>query len=342
MKEKSITSGEGRARRNVCSSYAAFVLIYLLSAKAHAGTQVTYFYTDIQGSVLATADITGNVISSNDYRPFGESVLGSDFGAVGFAGHVRDDDVALIYMQQRYYDASIGRFFSVDPISTGDAGLYTYASLNPFRFIDPDGRDSDNSSEKCDVECKRAREQESHDHNNEPYHGGGLANANASSQGGSTMTIGGVTVANVRSVAKDGLIIINGMGPGAKLYVLPDGRSFYAPEFADFTVVLATGRANGKNPFATNGAVGHYGKFDFQRVDAGVMGRYFLPSYTDASNFAVGVYMNGAGYSLRDTMRIGAGFSILRSSNAGSTSQSQWWAEGWNSAASGHLPSGSP
>lgn len=50
-------------------------------------------------------------------------------------------------MQQRYYDPAVGRFLSVDPVSTNPstgAGFnrYWYADNNPYKFIDPDGRDS--------------------------------------------------------------------------------------------------------------------------------------------------------------------------------------------------------
>lgn len=50
-------------------------------------------------------------------------------------------------MQQRYYDPTIGRFPSVDPVTAdSDSGTganfnrYKYAANNPYRFTDPDGR----------------------------------------------------------------------------------------------------------------------------------------------------------------------------------------------------------
>ena len=48
-------------------------------------------------------------------------------------------------MQQRYYDPLAGRFLSVDPVTTdtktGDHfNRYAYADNNPYKFIDPDGR----------------------------------------------------------------------------------------------------------------------------------------------------------------------------------------------------------
>lgn len=50
-------------------------------------------------------------------------------------------------MQQRYYDQSIGRFLSVDPVTANaNTGAmfnrYWYADGNPYKFIDPDGRNA--------------------------------------------------------------------------------------------------------------------------------------------------------------------------------------------------------
>jgi uncharacterized protein RhaS with RHS repeats len=53
----------------------------------------------------------------------------------------------LTYLQQRYYDPVAGRFLSTDPVLT-DANTgksfnrYVYANNNPYKYIDPDGRDA--------------------------------------------------------------------------------------------------------------------------------------------------------------------------------------------------------
>lgn len=49
-------------------------------------------------------------------------------------------------MQQRYYDPELGMFPSTDPVTAysdpvGAFNRYRYANSNPYRFIDPDGRD---------------------------------------------------------------------------------------------------------------------------------------------------------------------------------------------------------
>jgi len=64
---------------------------------------------------------------------------------VGYTGHVRDGGSGLTYMQQRHYQAELGRFLSNDPVGF-DVGTpnmfnrYAYAANSPFAFVDPDGR----------------------------------------------------------------------------------------------------------------------------------------------------------------------------------------------------------
>jgi RHS repeat-associated protein len=63
----------------------------------------------------------------------------------GFTGHATDVATGLTYMQQRYYDADIGRFISPDPVGPEEDFInhfnrYNYAQNNPVRYTDPDGR----------------------------------------------------------------------------------------------------------------------------------------------------------------------------------------------------------
>lgn len=46
----------------------------------------------------------------------------------------------LIYLRNRYYDPSVGRFISEDPIRSG-SNWYTYCSSNPINFTDSTGLD---------------------------------------------------------------------------------------------------------------------------------------------------------------------------------------------------------
>jgi uncharacterized protein RhaS with RHS repeats len=47
-------------------------------------------------------------------------------------------------MQARYYDPVIGRFYSNDPVGFSNVhnfNRYAYANNNPYRYVDPDGRE---------------------------------------------------------------------------------------------------------------------------------------------------------------------------------------------------------
>ncbi|MFD0326719.1 RHS repeat-associated core domain-containing protein [Lysobacter gummosus] len=90
-------------------------------------------------------DANQNVIEHTEYEPYGAQINSQAQDGPGYTGHVSDTSTGLSYMQQRYYDPLIGRFASVDPVSAesnsgGNFNRYWYASNNPYRFYDPDGR----------------------------------------------------------------------------------------------------------------------------------------------------------------------------------------------------------
>ncbi|MBW8852314.1 MAG: RHS repeat-associated core domain-containing protein, partial [Xanthomonadales bacterium] len=95
----------------------------------------------------------------NDYEPYGAVIGKPAYSGIGYTGHVMDGGTGLTYMQQRYYDQSIGRFLSVDPV-TANSGTganfsrYWYANNNPYRFYDPDGRCTGSRIKNGDGTCK--------------------------------------------------------------------------------------------------------------------------------------------------------------------------------------------
>ncbi len=57
-----------------------------------------------------------------------------------FAGQYYDSETGLHYNYFRYYDPSIGRYLTPDPVGLdGGLNLYTYVADNPINFIDPSG-----------------------------------------------------------------------------------------------------------------------------------------------------------------------------------------------------------
>ncbi|EOM7069713.1 RHS repeat-associated core domain-containing protein [Escherichia coli] len=121
--------------------------LILFALPAQAAT-VRYQHTDMLGSVVSESDESGNIISRSQYEPFGKR-MGGDKEGIGYTGHLQDKDLGLTYMQARYYDPLIGRFYSNDPVDAlGHIGRgnpahgfnrYAYANNNPYKYVDPDG-----------------------------------------------------------------------------------------------------------------------------------------------------------------------------------------------------------
>jgi RHS repeat-associated protein len=108
------------------------------------GTSVTYVHTDFLGSPVAESNNDGAVLSRMHYAPFG-APLEQPKNDTGYTGHEFDTDLGLNYMQARYYDPVIGRFYANDPLGFRDIhsfNRYAYANNNPFKYVDPDGKDA--------------------------------------------------------------------------------------------------------------------------------------------------------------------------------------------------------
>nr|WP_323134523.1 RHS repeat-associated core domain-containing protein [Xanthomonas campestris] len=122
--------------------------IYLngsLLATRNAGA-IKFQHTDALGSPIAVTDAASQVVERTDYQPYG-SPIGKTVDGIGYTGHAMDGATGLTYMQQRYYDQELGRFLSVDPVAADSVtavnfNRYWYANNNPYRFTDPDGRQS--------------------------------------------------------------------------------------------------------------------------------------------------------------------------------------------------------
>jgi RHS repeat-associated protein len=123
------------------TTYSIYNQSGTLVYRENNGKGINYIYL---GKKLIAKD---GVIPTNsptlNYRPFGESLEQTN-DDVGYTGHKFDTDLGLSYMQARYYDPVIGRFYSNDPV--GFKGVhsfnrYAYANNNPYKYTDPDGRE---------------------------------------------------------------------------------------------------------------------------------------------------------------------------------------------------------
>src|SRR5690606_8852535 len=106
---------------------------------------VKYQHTDALGTPISVTNSAKTVIESSEYEPYGQLVNKPLSDGPGYTGHVQDAATGLTYMQQRYYDPVLGAMLSVDPVTAYSNPVvqfhrYRYASSNPYRFFDPDGR----------------------------------------------------------------------------------------------------------------------------------------------------------------------------------------------------------
>lgn len=124
------------------------ILLYIaLLLPCLALADVTYIHVDNLGSTIAETNESGEVVRRYSYLPYGKPVDTVNDSDPGYTGHVYDDELGLSYMQARYYDPVLGRFMAMDsaavnPNDPRTFNRYAYANNNPYKYIDPDGRDA--------------------------------------------------------------------------------------------------------------------------------------------------------------------------------------------------------
>ncbi len=114
-----------------------------LLASIVAGT-TTYFHSDHLGWRVST-NTGGQVVGQQGTFPFGESWYSSSANEFVFTSYQRDSESGLDYAMARYYDSTVGRFCSADPVG-GEMddpqtwNRYAYSRNDPIDFTDPNGQ----------------------------------------------------------------------------------------------------------------------------------------------------------------------------------------------------------
>jgi RHS repeat-associated protein len=101
------------------------------------------------GSATLELDATGNVISYEEYHPYGSTAFHTADGAAQvsakryrYTRKEKDDETGLYYHGARYYAPWLGRWTAADPKEPkGSESLYVYAADSPIVFWDPDGKE---------------------------------------------------------------------------------------------------------------------------------------------------------------------------------------------------------
>ena len=107
-----------------------------------------FIHSDHLGTPRAITDNWNTLVWRWRSKPFGDSPPEQDPDGDGqsitfnlrFPGQYFDEETGFYYNYFRYYDPSIGRYLTADPIGlAGGINLYTYALDNPVRYTDPFG-----------------------------------------------------------------------------------------------------------------------------------------------------------------------------------------------------------
>ena len=104
------------------------------------------------GDISATVDMLGNTVYEYTYDAYGNEDTDygmyryggkitptlTDTNPYRYAGEYYDLETGFIYLRARYYDPTLGRFISEDPICDG-INWYSYCAGDPVNFVDPSG-----------------------------------------------------------------------------------------------------------------------------------------------------------------------------------------------------------
>jgi RHS repeat-associated protein len=109
---------------------------------------IVYYEADGSRSITSLSTSSGAVVSTYSYDSFGIplSTTGALTTAFQYTAREFEEELGIYQYRARYYDPSIGRFLSEDPIAFGGGvNFYSYVLNNPVVLIDPTGLQSQGS-----------------------------------------------------------------------------------------------------------------------------------------------------------------------------------------------------
>ncbi|MBN1593087.1 MAG: hypothetical protein JW941_07580 [Candidatus Coatesbacteria bacterium] len=138
-----------------------------LSMTDHASREASdthYLLKDRLGSIINILDENETVKTTYSYDAFGDPTATHHSGQVDcmyrFTGRVYDGAMGNYFYRARYYNQSLGRFFSRDPIFSLQS-LYAYCNNSPMNFTDPSGMENCSAKatqKECEECCELQKE----------------------------------------------------------------------------------------------------------------------------------------------------------------------------------------
>ncbi|MBI4430803.1 MAG: RHS repeat protein [Candidatus Omnitrophica bacterium] len=122
-----------------------------------------YILHDHQYTVTGITDSTGSLIQSYTYDAFGNPTDGitKRLTPYAYTGREYESELNLYFYRNRFYDSTLSRFISPDPLLFVDGpNLYTYVGNNALNFSDPSGLCTDcNKDQVPDKGTGKGKEQ---------------------------------------------------------------------------------------------------------------------------------------------------------------------------------------
>ncbi|WP_088833833.1 RHS repeat domain-containing protein [Paenibacillus tyrfis] len=137
---------EGKVVNGSAALKARYIRGNGLAVRVDANGTKAYYLQNGHGDIVGLSDANGNVINQYTYDIWGNPLTVSEQIEQPFrySGEYWDNRTNLQFLRARWYDPSVGRFITQDPLegqlhNPRSLNLYTYVLNNPLRYKDSTG-----------------------------------------------------------------------------------------------------------------------------------------------------------------------------------------------------------